>query len=255
MLEVDGVAKIPVLSDEQVRHRQQLPVVRNEGESYLTVSIRARLLAVTAFSKEVDHDFTYRGDAGVQGGLQRKDELRNDVQDLVRAGANHVIHSVLGQECVRLLLFAKPVAEDGEVVVKVEGQDGNLPSDGVVDRAVDDLPAMHHLATVARLLCRERAATHLHGQITTLVESAEEGVRGILAGLRRQRSEGLRPSACCAAFEAGLHAFPDTRSRPESDIPASSAVAPQKVPRVPLLRVHGAAESILLREWQRRLQT
>jgi hypothetical protein len=63
---------------------------------------------------------------GVQGVLDGDDELWDDGKDLGAAVVKHVVHTLPGQEPVRLLLLPQAVEEQGQVVVKVQFGDLHL---------------------------------------------------------------------------------------------------------------------------------
>lgn len=58
----------------------------------------------------------------VQLTLDGNDELRDDGQDLVGPGAEHVVHALLREKGVRHLQLAETVEEDWEVVVEIQLQ-------------------------------------------------------------------------------------------------------------------------------------
>ena len=75
----------------------------------------------------------------------------------------HVKHAFDGEKAIRLLLFSKAVKKDGQVMVKVQLFDFDLPLD-----AVTNTPVLNR-----------------HWQITALVEASQLGVRGVVSNEKR----------------------------------------------------------------------
>jgi len=151
LIVINFVTLVNVHSDKNVEHWQNLAVVRNE-------SLAKELIGHDKHLKDLEGADYYCGDARVQRGLDRDDELGDNWEDLVTACAvDHVLCPLLGQKPVRLLSLAKSGEEQWQIVVEIEFFDLNLPLNLIINAPV----------------------INLNRQITTLVESAELGVRRI----------------------------------------------------------------------------
>lgn len=115
---VDSVSQVVVLAYENVEDGQNLAIVRNErlSDEMLTLG------DCVADDEDLEHFENFDDDAfyaGIERGLERNDELRNDGENLLPSARHHVVDSLLGEKSVWLLDFSEPVEEYWQVVVKV----------------------------------------------------------------------------------------------------------------------------------------
>mmetsp|Transcript_77367 Transcript_77367/g.201396 ORF Transcript_77367/g.201396 Transcript_77367/m.201396 type:complete len:259 (+) Transcript_77367:126-902(+) len=133
---------------EDVEHRQDLSVVWHQG-------LPDHLGRLNKHLENLEGSQHHLWVPGVECLFDRDDQLRHHWQNLAAALLQHVVHALNRKKTVRILLFPKPIKEDGEVVVVIQLVDLHLPSDPVLRRSVLDL----------------------YRQISTVVESPE--LRGL----------------------------------------------------------------------------
>eukprot|EP00446_Apocalathium_sp_SHHI-4_P032034 CAMPEP_0177243010 /NCGR_PEP_ID=MMETSP0367-20130122/49112_1 /TAXON_ID=447022 ORGANISM="Scrippsiella hangoei-like, Strain SHHI-4" /NCGR_SAMPLE_ID=MMETSP0367 /ASSEMBLY_ACC=CAM_ASM_000362 /LENGTH=239 /DNA_ID=CAMNT_0018694663 /DNA_START=85 /DNA_END=800 /DNA_ORIENTATION=- len=119
---VDLVTNVEIVVNEDVEHRQELPEVGHQSFADHVTGQHQGL-------EDLQHGANDHRVPGVQGRLQWDDELRHNRKDLRAALLEHVVDALDGQEAVGLLLLARAVEEDGQVVVVVQLLDVDLPSD------------------------------------------------------------------------------------------------------------------------------
>mmetsp|Transcript_30680 Transcript_30680/g.102074 ORF Transcript_30680/g.102074 Transcript_30680/m.102074 type:complete len:300 (-) Transcript_30680:191-1090(-) len=176
---IDLVTNVEIVVNEDVEHRQELPEVGHQSFADHVTGHHQGL-------EDLQHGANNDRVPGVQGRLQWDDELRHHRKDLRAALLEHVVDALDGQEAVGLLLLARAVEEDGQVVVVDQLLDVDLPSD---------------LPTAAS------AVEDGDGQIAAVVEDTElrrghrPHRRG--AGLRGWRRQAARDTA--GANERRVH--------------------------------------------------
>mmetsp|Transcript_9033 Transcript_9033/g.21117 ORF Transcript_9033/g.21117 Transcript_9033/m.21117 type:complete len:379 (-) Transcript_9033:163-1299(-) len=154
----DPVANVDVAVLEDVQHRENLAVVGHERLPHHL----ARDHQLLQHLEDDDDDDRV---AGVEGRLDRDDQLRDHWQDLGPPVLQHVECPLDSDEAVGFLLFAQPIEEDGQVMVVVQLLNVHLPLDLVADAA---------------LLDEKR-------QVPALVEPPQLGVGRVLADLEGSR--------------------------------------------------------------------
>mmetsp|Transcript_25065 Transcript_25065/g.60792 ORF Transcript_25065/g.60792 Transcript_25065/m.60792 type:complete len:228 (+) Transcript_25065:223-906(+) len=141
---VDRISNVDVPTLEDVEHRKDLPIIRNQCLS-------------DHFARQYQHltDLQSGGNhirvTCVQRSLDRDDQLGNYRQDLGPTLLQHVVGPLHCEESVRVLLFSKTIEENWKIVVVVQLLDIDLPGDLVPNRSMQ----------------------HLNWQITAIVETPE----------------------------------------------------------------------------------
>jgi len=116
---VDGITDVALAVLKDVEHRQNLTIVRNQGLTNHLARENKRL-------QNLQYRCDYLPITGVQGRLDRNDELRNHGQDLAASTFKHVVGTLDSQESIRVLPLSEAIEEDGQIMVVVELVDIDL---------------------------------------------------------------------------------------------------------------------------------
>jgi len=119
---VDLVAEVGVLGLHQVHHWENLTVVWDQS---FTDGVGASDKGLQDLQSDGDDLWI----AGVQGGLDWDDQLRDDWEHLGATFLEHVERSLYGEEPVWVLLLTDTLEEDWKVVVVVQGHNVDLPEE------------------------------------------------------------------------------------------------------------------------------
>jgi len=187
---VNLVAKVGVVHLQEVHHGEDLAVVGDEG---LADGVGAGHEGLEDFQGDGDD----LGVTGVQGSLDRDNELGNNGEHFGTALLEHVEDALHGEEAVGVLLLTDAFEEDGQVVMVVELHNVDLPLDFVLRAMLDG-----------------------DGEISTVVETTE--LRGHDGAAAHGTSAGLLDSSDFLGLEEGASLATNTHAFLKSGFATSS---------------------------------
>ena len=128
---VKFVSQVVVFIDKHVQHRQDLTVVRHQRLADQSCPAGDRHVAVHQRLQDLEHLDDHVLLAGVEGRLDRDDELGNHGEHLVGTRFQHIHDTLLRHKGIRQFLLSQTVKEDWQIMVEVELLDFYLPRQSV----------------------------------------------------------------------------------------------------------------------------
>mmetsp|Transcript_34988 Transcript_34988/g.79781 ORF Transcript_34988/g.79781 Transcript_34988/m.79781 type:complete len:254 (-) Transcript_34988:376-1137(-) len=177
----NGIADVHVFVLEDVEHRQNLSVVRDQ-------SFANHLTTQHQLLQHLQNDRDNGWIAGVECGLDWNDQLRDDRKNLGATVLQHVEDALYREETVWLLLFPQAVKEDGQVVVVVQLLDVNFPLN-----AIPHSTMLNGNRQVAALVKPPKLRV---GGVASLSERTSPRRQNVFDFLSTSRQRGTRTTRC-----------------------------------------------------------